>query len=402
MPHLERVRQYAKPVKGFRVSGVDAGLRAAFGKPSSPDLALIASDNPCAAAGVFTTNHVKAASVLIDQERIKNMPKGIRGILINTASANACTGEEGLRNARQCAARTSVELQSDVDDVLVMSTGVIGVQLPMTQMAAGIRVAAAALRPDGWADAAKAIMTTDTQPKAANIDFDGITISGIAKGAGMIAPNMATLLCAIATDAVIEPALLQRALEEAVSRSFNCIVVDGDMSTNDSVLTLASGASGIAIAEAQYERFTGCLSAVCISLAQAIVKDAEGASRFITVQVMGAKSPEDARQVGNAIATSPLVKTAFYGGDANWGRIVAAAGRAGVPLEQGKLALWYDDLQLVANGTPLKYDEARANAIAAGPEIHVRLELGLGSAEHTIWTCDLTHDYVDINGHYRT
>ncbi len=402
MPHLERVRQYPKTVKGFRASGIDAGLRVALGRPSAPDLALIAADGPCTAAGVFTTNYVKAAPVLLDEARIKANPNGIRAVLVNTASANACTSDEGMRNAEQSAAQTAATLGCKAEDVLVMSTGVIGVQLPMTQLQTGIPLAAAALRHDGWNDAAQAIMTTDTKPKAANIDFDGVNITGIAKGAGMIAPNMATMLSVIVTDAMISAPLLRRALDEAVSRSFNCIVVDGDMSTNDSVVVLASGASGIEITEDKLERFTGCLAAVCIVLAQGIVKDAEGATRFITLQVLGARTSAEARQVGNAIANSPLVKTAFYGGDANWGRIVMAAGHAGVPIDQSKLSLWYDDLQLVADGMPLRYDEARANALAAQPDIKVRLDLGLGSAEHTIWTCDLSHAYVDINGHYRT
>jgi glutamate N-acetyltransferase / amino-acid N-acetyltransferase len=270
-------------------------------------------------------------------------------------------------------------------------------------MKSGIPQAAAALKPEGWDDAATAIMTTDMQPKLANIQTDtGVTIMGIAKGAGMIAPNMATMLSVIATDAKISQPLLQRALTAATERSFNNIVVDGDMSTNDTVVIMANGASGIEITEAELEHFTGCLAATCISLAQAIVKDGEGATRFITLQVMGARTPQEAKQIGNVIATSPLVKTAFYGGDANWGRILAAAGRAGIDIDPNKACLWFDDLQLVANGTPLNYDEKRANAIAAQPEVAVRLDLGLGSAEATIWTCDLTHDYVNINGHYRT
>src|SRR5260221_5606362 len=402
MPRLERVRRTARSVKGFRLCGIDAGLRAAFGKKPGPDMALIAADRPCSAAGVFTTNLVKAAPVVLDQARIRATPNGIRGVLINTASANACTGDEGMRNAEQVSRWTSELLGINPRELLVMSTGVIGVQLPMQQMLAAIPIAVSVLQTNGWDRAAKAILTTDTQPKLASIEYDGITITGIAKGAGMIAPNMATLLCMIATDAVIPAPLLQHALDEAVARSFNCIVVDGDMSTNDTAIILASGASEVEIGQSQLERFTGCLTAVCISLAQAIVRDAEGATKFITLQVTGARNKADARQIGNAIATSPLVKTAFYGGDANWGRILAATGRAGVPLEQNKLSLWYDDLQLVKNGTPLDYDDEEANAIAAHDEVNVRLALGLGKAEHTIWTCDLSHDYVDINGHYRT
>jgi glutamate N-acetyltransferase/amino-acid N-acetyltransferase len=402
MPKLERVRQTTRPVKGFRITGIDAGLRTFFGKQPAPDLTLIVANGPCTAAGVFTTNLVKAAPVILDQERIAKNANSIRAILVNTASANACTGDEGLANAVQSSKWTAEAVGCSPDEVLIMSTGVIGVHLPMERMQSGISAAVNTLSADGWNDAAKAIMTTDTRPKSANIELDGITITGIAKGAGMIAPNMATMLSVIATDAVISAPLLQRALAEAAERSFNCIVVDGDMSTNDTVIALASGASGIEITEEEYERFAGCLAAVCISLAQSIVKDGEGVTKFITLQIVGAETPQGAKQIGNTIATSPLVKTAFYGGDANWGRILAAAGRAGVSLDQSKLSLWFDDLQLVASGTPLNYDQGRANAIAAQPEINIRLDLGQGSNEATIWTCDLSHDYVDINGHYRT
>src|SRR5689334_10458466 len=320
MPRLERVRRTARSVKGFRLCGIDAGLRAAFGKKPGPDMALVAADRPCTAAGVFTTNLVKAAPVLLDQTRIRATPNAIRGVLINTASANACTGDEGLHNAEQASRWAAELLGINPRELLVMSTGVIGVQLPMQQMLAAIPIAVSELNVNGWDRAAKAILTTDTQPKLASIEYDGITITGIAKGAGMIAPNMATLLCMIATDAAIPAPLLQHALDEAVARSFNCIVVDGDMSTNDTVLVLASGASEVEIDEIQLERFTGCLAAVCISLAQAMVRDAEGATKFITLQITGARNSADARQIGNTIATSPLVKTAFYGGDANWGR----------------------------------------------------------------------------------
>jgi glutamate N-acetyltransferase/amino-acid N-acetyltransferase len=244
-------------------------------------------------------------------------------------------------------------------------------------------------------------MTTDTKPKRATIGGD-YTLVGIAKGAGMIAPNMATMLSVIVTDARISAALLNQALCEAVDKSFNRIVVDGDMSTNDSLVILASGASGLTIDGTRLADFTSKLTFVCLMLAQAIVRDAEGATRFIQLEIAGARSVQEARQIGNTIATSPLVKTAFYGGDANWGRILAAAGRAHVLLDQSRLSLWFGDLQLVADGMPLIYDDAQANAIAAQPEVNVRLELGLGDQQAVIWTCDLSHEYVNINGHYRT
>src|SRR5258708_30563996 len=259
MPRLERVRRTARAVKGFYACGLDVGLRTFFGKQPAFDMALIAAEGPCMAAGVFTTNLVKAAPVILDEARIRENPNSIRAVLVNTATANACTGEVGLQNAEQSSAWVAEALDCKPEEVLVMSTGVIGVQLPMEQMQAGIQAAAGALKPDGWNDASRAIMTTDTQPKIANIEMEGITITGIAKGAGMIAPNMATMLSVIATDAAISAELLDPARREAVERSFNCIVVDGDMSTNDTVLVLASGARWVEVRQDKLERFTGCL-----------------------------------------------------------------------------------------------------------------------------------------------
>jgi len=394
-------------VAGFRVASVDAGLR----KQPAPDLTLIVADAPYTAAGVFTTNRVQAAPVILDRARLADHPDRIRAVLINAGCANAATGDPGLRNAEQCAAWAAESIGCAADEVLVMSTGVIGVQFAMEKFKAAIPIAAAALRPDGWMDAARAIMTTDTRPKTASITANGFTIAGIAKGAGMIAPNMATMLAVIVTDADIPHDVLQRALGQAAAATFNHIVIDGDMSTNDTLLALASGTSGVQIgADPSRFGFTGALYRVCKQLAQAIVRDGEGATRFITLHILHADEPAHAYQIANTIATSPLVKTAFYGGDANWGRILAAAGRAGIEFDPAKLALWYEEgekepaggLQLVANGTPLAYDEAQANAIAASPEVTVTLDIGMGDAPATVWTCDLSHDYVSINGHYRT
>ncbi|HVO43737.1 MAG TPA: bifunctional glutamate N-acetyltransferase/amino-acid acetyltransferase ArgJ [Aggregatilineales bacterium] len=385
-------------VPGFKVSSVDAGLR----KEPSPDLTLIVAEAPCTAAGVFTTNYVKAAPVLYDQERLAANPEGIRAVLINAQVANAVTGQEGLRNARQTAAWTARAIGATADDVLVMSTGVIGIQLPMDKMEPGIAAAAKALRADGWQEAARGIMTTDTKPKIAAVQSDGITILGIAKGAGMMAPHMATMLSAIVTDADISADLLHRALKRAVYHSFNRITVDGDMSTNDTVLLLASGVSDVRIADRTLEPFVKALRAVCEQLAKGIVHDAEGATRFIEIWVTSARSEDDAHQIANTIAISPLVKTAFYGGDANWGRIFMAAGRAGIAFDPARLSLWFGDLQLVDKGMPLAYDETQANALAASKEVKVTLDLGLGGADFVVWTCDLSHEYVTINGHYRT
>jgi glutamate N-acetyltransferase/amino-acid N-acetyltransferase len=402
--HFEELFSELPQLRGFQLGAVDAGLYAHFGKPTRPDLTLLASAANCAAAAVFTTNLVKAAPVLLDQAHLAADPSAIRAVLINTASANACTGERGIANAAQCATWTAEALGIRKEQVLVMSTGVIGTHLPMPRMREGIQQLAAQLSdaPEAWQAAARAIMTTDTRPKLAHATFGDAALIGIAKGAGMIAPNMATMLSLIATDVRIAPDLLQRALRQAADESFNRIVVDGDMSTNDTLLIMANGLSGVQVDEQNAAAFQAALTALCVRLAQAIVRDGEGVTKFITLHISGARNVAEARQIGNAIATSALVKTAFYGGDPNWGRILAAAGRAGVPLDPTRLALWYNDFQLVADGAPLNYDEARAKLHAQQSEIVVRLDLGLGQAEVTLWTCDLSHEYVSINGHYRT
>lgn len=404
---IDDVLRTIESVDGFRVGVAAAGIRRTGGT----DVTLIAADRPCTAAGVFTTNKVYAAPVALDRELLDDHPDRIRGVLINAGNANACTAREGLHNARLCADLTAQHIGCEADEVLIMSTGIIGIQLPMDKMQAAIPLAAADLRDDGWHDGARAMMTTDTQPKIARITQDGYTIAGICKGAAMIAPNMATMLACIVTDADIPSKVLQRALGQAVNESFNHIVIDGDMSTNDTVLALANGASGVEIGnDARRFKFTGALYRVCRVLAQAIVHDAEGATRFITLHVTGSDDQDTAYRIANVIATSPLVKTAFYGGDANWGRILAAAGRAGVEMNPHRLSLWYDigeqepmgGLQLCEDGQPIDYDEAQANAIAASPEVTVTLDLGIGTQMATVWTCDLSHDYVSMNGHYRT
>lgn len=399
------------PVAGFKVAGLATGIR----KSGRRDMALIVSERPCAAAGVFTTNLVKAAPVILDQRHLAANPAGMRAVVVNAGVANACTGAQGMQDAETTAQHTAAVLGCAPQDVFVMSTGVIGMPLPMDRITSGVEALAGALRPDGWADAAEGIMTTDTVPKLASVTVatpeGAYTIAGIAKGSGMIAPNMATMLSVIVTDAVLAPADLQAALSAANARTFNQIVVDGDMSTNDTVLALANGASGVAIrGEESLAAFRAALGMVAEALAKAIVRDGEGATRFITLHVTGAADPAAARQVAMAIATSALVKTAFYGADANWGRILAAAGRAGVALDADRLALWIEagetdcagGLQLVAGGAPTTYSEDDAAAIMAHEAVSVRLDLGQGRAASTVWTCDLSHDYVSINGHYRT
>jgi glutamate N-acetyltransferase/amino-acid N-acetyltransferase len=389
--------------QGFRLAGLHCGLK----HDARKDIALLVSDAPCTVAGVFTTNQVKAAPVLRDQAILAGQGARVRAVLASTGSANACTGEQGLRDAHTSAAKVAALLGCAPDEVLTLSTGVIGLPLNMTALEQGIVSLVPALRADGWAAAAAAIMTTDTRPKLASARLSsGAVIAGIAKGAGMIAPHMATMLALIATDVSIPAADLNRYLRVAVDESFNRIVVDGDMSTNDTVLLLANGAAGVTIAESA--EFQAALTAVCVALAQAIVRDGEGATKFVTVEVSGAADEASARRIAHQIAVSPLVKTAFNGADANWGRILAAAGYAGVTLDPARLSLWLLDadgqpaMQLVEGGQPTAYDERAAIALMQLAEWGVRLSLGLGLGRAHVWTCDLSHDYVTINGHYRT
>ena len=412
---------------GFTFAGVAAGIK----KTGASDLALIVSDRPCSAAAVFTRNAFPAAPVLYDRALVAENAAGLRAVAINAGCANACTGEAGLADAEAMAGLTEAALGLPPRSAAVMSTGVIGPRLPMDKVAAGIRQAAGELSPDGWDAAAHAIMTTDTRPKTAFREIDGVRIFGMCKGAGMIHPNMATMLAVIVTDAVIEPALLAELLSQAVDVSFNCISIDGDMSTNDTVLLLANGAADLKLEAgssktsastltstlASTSAFASALTSLCTDLAQQIVHDGEGATKFITIRVEGAASGADARIAAKAVANSPLVKTAFYGGDANWGRILAAVGYSGATVEPGRADLWItagtgdgdtetrghgDALQLVRAGQPLSYSEEAASAIFGEPEITVAVMLGLGDGQATVWTCDLSHDYVSINGHYRT
>jgi glutamate N-acetyltransferase/amino-acid N-acetyltransferase len=390
-------------VQGFQSAGIHCGLKAQDVK----DLALIVSEFPCHAVGVFTTNQVKAAPVLYDQSIIAS-GNPVRAVVANTGKANACTGEQGFADARSMAAHTAQVIGCTPEEVLVLSTGVIGVNLPMDTILPGIDRTVGALSPGGWADAASAIMTTDTRPKLVSVTTGaGYTVTGIAKGAGMIAPNMATMLSVVVTDAAVSREECDRVLRRAVGESFNRIVVDGDMSTNDTLLLLANGASGVEIAPGD-EAFTAAVRQVCIELAQAIVRDGEGATKFVTLEVTGAPDEAAAVAVARSVALSPLCKTAFYGSDPNWGRIVCAAGYAGVSLDCGKLSLWLLDaagepvIQLVDSGCPANYDEPSAIALMQQPEWGFRLDLGLGAAQTVVWTCDLSHEYVTINGHYRT
>lgn len=394
--------------RGFSAAAVAAGIK----QSGRPDLTLISSDRDCTAAGVFTRNRVAAAPVIVDRETLTANHSTVRGAVINAGNANACTGAPGLADAREMQRIAAEAMGGRPDQYLVMSTGVIGVPLPMERVRSGILAAAPLLSPENGRAAAESIMTTDTRPKylAVTVQLsDGmVTLGGMAKGAGMIHPDMATLLGVLTTDAAIEAGDLAVMLRAAADRSFNAISIDGDTSTNDTILLLANGASGVALRDAaSRESFTAALDELCRALAMMVVSDGEGVTRVVTLRVTGARNEADARQVANTVATSPLVKTAFAGGDPNWGRIMAAVGRSGVELDQSRLALWIGakdepPLLIVRDGTPTKFAEADAAAVFARPAFTIRVDLGDGSAETTLWTTDLTHDYVTINADYRT
>jgi len=397
-------------VGGFQVAGVHAGLK----KGGALDFTLAQSDSDCVAAGVFTRNKVKAAPVLLDMERLAQNPETIRAVAVNTISANACTGRIGLENARASAALTAEALGLRPEQVLVMSTGVIGTHLPMQKIAHGIPLARANLGSD-WQAAAAGIMTTDTRPKLGSVRVEtasgAYTIAGIVKGAGMIAPNMATMLSLLVTDAALTLPQAQAALQSATKQSYNRIVVDGDTSTNDTVLLLANGSSGLSLAgAAEVAAFQAALDALTRYLAQEVVRDGEGVTKFVTLEIVNAATEAVAEKIGQTIGASVLTKSAFYGSDANWGRIIAAAGRADAPFDPERSSLWLaageapaaPGLQIFSGGMPTDYAESDAAAIMARPAMTFTLDCGLGSGRATIWTCDISHEYISINGDYRS
>ena len=388
--------------RGFRAAGVSAGIKA----NGNPDLALLVSDVPAQVAAVFTTSKALAAPVVVSQEHLKRSGGTVRAIIVNSGCANACTGDDGLRVAREMAADTAHLVHCPVEQVLVASTGVIGVSLPMDKIHRGLPVAFHSLGADQGPQAARAIMTTDPFPKesAARISIGGtdVTIGGMAKGSGMIEPMMATMLGFVTTDAAVPHALLDRALREAVNLTFNAITVDGECSTNDCVMLMANGVSGAVVDQSTYAAFVAGLTSVCHELALGIVRGGEGATKLVTVHVTGGATSEDARKAAKAIANSPLVKTALHGGDPNWGRLIAVAGRAGVAFELSRAAVVIGSIVLFKDGTP--HDEAAPEAAAylQGKDLTVSVDLGAGSASSTVWTCDLSAEYVRINADYRT
>ncbi len=388
--------------KGFLAAGVHCGLKA-----QGLDLAVIFSEVPAAGAAVFTTKTVAAAPVLLSRQHLGSGP--MRAVVANSGNANACNGERGMEDARAMAAAAAKALGVETEQVFVASTGVIGQPLAIDKVEAGIKQAASVLSIDGGEDAARAIMTTDTRKKerAVVVDINGVQvrIGGIAKGAGMIQPNMATMLAFITTDCVIKEDLLQAALKEAVDESFNMITVDGDTSTNDTVIVLANGQAENPLIDQQdeaYFAFLAGLKEIATGLAKDIVRDGEGATKLIEVNVKGAKDFAAARQVAKAIANSNLVKTAIFGCDANWGRIICAAGYAGVDLIPSQVDIYLGDEQVAAKGAGLPFDEDRVKKILEGDEVAITVDLNMGGGMATVWTCDLTYDYIKVNASYRS
>jgi len=400
--------------KGFRAGGICCGIKADSKKK---DLALIHSEKPCAAAAVFTKNLVKSACVLVTQEHVRGGT--LRAIIANSGNANACTGEAGLEAARRMAELAASGLGIAPGEVAVASTGVIGVPLPIGKIEDGMSELLAGLSGDeaGHAAALDAIMTTDTRRKEISVEFeiDGVSvrIGGMAKGAGMIHPNMATMLCFLTTDAAIPAETLDRLLRRAVGRSFNRVTVDGDTSTNDMAIIMANGAAGVPLPALSddtrgdtLEVFACALDAVCVSLAKAIARDGEGATKLVTVSVSGAADEETAEKLAKSVAASSLVKTACFGADANWGRILCAMGYAGAEFYPATTGVRFrsaaGEIAVCADGNPLPFSEDDAKRILSQDEIEILITVGDGEGAAAAWGCDLTYDYVKINGDYRS
>jgi len=390
--------------KGYKAAGVKAGLK----KSGKLDLAVIYSTTPASVAAVFTTNTMAAAPVIVSRQAIQNGTAS--AVVVNSGCANACTGPQGLKDAQAMAHITAQLLDIDDREVIVSSTGIIGVSLPMDKIKDGIKRAVGQLDEQGYDSATTAIMTTDTFSKSCAYEFElggvPVRIAGIAKGSGMIHPNMATMLCFITTDAAIAPPVLQQALTDAVNVSFNMISVDGDSSTNDMTSVLANGLAGNTLIDSvdcqDYTILTAALTEVCIYLAKQVVRDGEGATKFLEITVQGAQDDVDAKKAVMAIAKSPLVKTAFFGEDANWGRILCAAGYSEATLDPEKISLTIGDVPIVKHGMGVQFDEKALKAIMSQQDITVTVDLGLGEGSATMWTCDFSYEYVKINGEYHT
>ncbi len=397
------VAAHLLPVAGVSLGIAEAGIKRAERK----DLLVIRLDEGATVAGVFTTNRFCAAPVIVAREHLA-ANKGIRALVVNTGNANAGTGEQGMTAARTTCVALAQLLGCAPEQVLPFSTGVIMEPLPVEKIIAGMPQAIANLKPDNWFDASQAIMTTDIVAKAVSrqVQVGGktVTVTGMSKGSGMIHPNMATMLGYIATDAAIATPLLQQMVSEAANRSFNCITVDGDTSTNDALMLIATGKSGVTIDAANRAALQAVITEVATALAQAIVRDGEGATKFITIQIEGGKDEAECKKIGYAIAHSPLVKTAFFASDPNLGRILAAIGYAGVSdLDVATLKLYLDDV-LVAEkgGRATSYQEADGQRVMQQSDITIRVVLNRGAVNATLWTCDFSYDYVKINASYRS
>ena len=390
--------------RGFKASGVKAGIK----KTTKEDVALLYSTVEATWAAVFTTNKFPAAPVLVSKKAIQN-PVG-RAIIMNSGCANACTGEQGLQDARDTQSMTASLLEIDTEAVMVASTGVIGVSLPMDRIIAGVKSAVAELSEFGGEKAMQAILTTDTFAKTCGyvteIGGKAVKFGGMTKGAGMICPNMATVLGFVTTDAAVTRKVLQQALMEAVEVSYNRITVDGDMSTNDMLAVMANGMAGNPVISKtsgeDYERFKEGLTAACLKLAKQVARDGEGATKFIEIYVHGAVDALQAKKAAMAVANSPLVKTAFFGQDPNWGRILCAVGYSGAEVNPEKTTLLIGGVKIVSGGLRAGFDDKALRAVMAEREIEVDIDLGVGNASTTVYTCDLSYEYVKINGEYTT
>ena len=392
---------------GFRAAGVACGIKRAANGTAPLDLALVAADRPVSAAAVFTTNKAVAAPIVVSREHLERSGGRARAIVVNSGCANACTGEQGLDVARAMAAATASAVGCAPEEVLVASTGVIGVALDPAKVGRGIQAAAARLDRSGADAAARAIMTTDPFPKSYAVTLTTpsgpLTVGGIAKGSGMIEPRMATMLGFLTTDARVEPAVFARALRRVTDETFNAITVDGECSTNDCVFALASGQSTVEITRDDDPALLEALRAVAGHLSREIVRGGEGATKLVTVTVTGAATHADAWLAARTIANSPLVKTAIHGGDPNWGRLIAAAGRSGAAFSLERASVVVGDVHLFVDGVPHDERAEDAAAVLSQSEISVAVDLGTGGAHAaTMWTCDLSADYVRINAEYRT
>ncbi len=396
---MKKIEGGLEMVPGYSFSAMECGIR----KPGRLDYCIIAADKPCVAVGVFTTNKFQAAPVLLCKDRIKNP---VRAILINATNANASTGKQGYDNAVSLTDAVAKELNAKSDSILMASTGVIGYKLPVDKMLNAVPVLVKSLSQENGSLVPNAIMTTDTYPKSCAVSFSTsqgeFRIAGTAKGSGMIAPNMATLLSFIITDCPVEREILDPLFRRCINKSYNSITIDGDMSTNDTAVLLSPVSEKCLRNESDIMEFEKALEYVLLELARMLVMDGEGATKFLTINVTGAENDEEARIVARSVSESLLVKTAFFGKDPNWGRIACAAGYAGAMIKPESLSIYIENIALLKNGKPCEFDISTMDKILSGREISVLLDLGIGKGEAKFFTCDISYDYVKINSEYTT